>query len=88
RNRFAVVRFALECCAADAFPYGIMIEVPDAARFTDDSWIEVTGTLSKLKLDEGTEVMKLEVKDGGIRLIDAPQDPYVYMNTDFYFDKT
>lgn len=87
RNRFAVVRFALECCAADAFPYGIMTEVPDAARFADDSWIEVTGTLSKLKLDEDTEVMKLEANNAGIRLIEAPQDPYVYMNPDFYFDK-
>ncbi|CAH8243913.1 TIGR03943 family protein [Paenibacillus melissococcoides] len=87
QNRFAVVRFALECCAADAFPYGIMTEVPAAARFADDSWVEVTGTLSKLKLDEDTEVMKLEAENGGIRLIEAPPDPYVYMNADFYFDK-
>lgn len=64
-----------------------MTEVPAAARFADDSWVEVTGTLSKLKLDEDTEVMKLEAENGGIRLIEAPPDPYVYMNADFYFDK-
>ncbi|MCY9516028.1 TIGR03943 family putative permease subunit [Paenibacillus apiarius] len=84
RNQFAVVRFSVECCAADAFPYGVVVETPQASRYANDTWIEVNGTLSTTTFDDA-EIMKIEAEKIGS--IAPAKEPYVYMDPDFYFGK-
>lgn len=68
---FALTRFAIFCCAADAVPYSARVVPPSTATgFQDDQWLEITGTLAKD--DDGFYV---EADD--IKTIDEPNDPYL-----------
>ena len=82
-GRFAVSRFAMNCCSADSLPYGLLVDTPHAAEYADDEWIEVTGTLT-LGAYMDNEVMVLRAES--IRRIDAPETPYVYPNYEFGLD--
>jgi uncharacterized repeat protein (TIGR03943 family) len=44
-NTLMLFRFAIVCCAADAFPVGILVKHTDAGRFANDTWVSVTGQL-------------------------------------------
>ncbi|MEF3304413.1 TIGR03943 family putative permease subunit [Paenibacillus sp. GYB003] len=76
-GRFVLGRFSVECCSADAAPYGVLVEYDRAALYATDQWLEVTGTIGKTKRD-GDEL--LSVRAQKIVKIDAPKEPYVYPN--------
>lgn len=79
-DRLAVSRFAVNCCSADALPYGLMIAWPKAKDYAADEWISVTGKLTtSLYMDN--EIITLEVSR--IERIAPPESPYVYPNFDF-----
>lgn len=79
-ERFAVSRFAMNCCSADALPYGLMISWPKAMNYADDEWVSVKGTLTtSTYLDN--EILTLEVVK--LERIKAPESPYVYPDLDF-----
>jgi uncharacterized repeat protein (TIGR03943 family) len=44
-NTFMLFRFAIVCCAADAFPVGILVKHAGAGLFANDAWISVAGQL-------------------------------------------
>ncbi|SFB41482.1 TIGR03943 family protein [Cohnella sp. OV330] len=79
-SQFVLGRFAVQCCAADAIPYGIVVESPDAAKYANDKWMTVSGTLAKTTVD-GVEVLMLQV-DAATE-IEPSKDPYVYPDMDF-----
>ncbi|PZD94382.1 TIGR03943 family protein [Paenibacillus sambharensis] len=82
KERFVVSRFAMNCCSADAMPYGLMIDYPGASRYADDEWIQVTGKMD-LTTYKDNEIIYL--KANKIEKIPAPESPYVYPDFDFGF---
>ena len=44
-NTFMLFRFAIVCCAADAFPVAILVKHADGGRFANDAWVSVAGQL-------------------------------------------
>lgn len=81
-DRLAVSRFAMNCCSADALPYGMMIIWPKAKEYQPDEWIKVRGKLATSHY-MGIEIMTLDVTY--IERIQAPPSPYVYPDLNFGF---
>ncbi len=79
-DQFVVGRLAVECCSADAAPYGVMVKDAEAKRFANNDWVRVTGVVEKSKRDE-YEVLTLRVVDAVA--IPEPKNQYVYPNYDF-----
>lgn len=79
-QQFAVGRFAMICCSADAAPYGVFSEFALANQYKSDEWITVTGTIGKTNFN-GFEIMKIDVTS--IQKAEAPSEPYVYPNYNF-----
>ncbi len=82
-SQFALSRFAMNCCSADALPYGLMVSYMQAEKYKDDAWLKITGTL-ELTQYNGNPV--LQIKASGLENIPAPDSPYVYPDYDFGFD--
>ncbi|WP_152393371.1 TIGR03943 family putative permease subunit [Paenibacillus guangzhouensis] len=72
---FVISRMAMQCCSADAAPYGILVRAEKGRNYAEDAWISVTGTIHKT-LYGGNEVMVLDAEE--IEKIAVPKDPYVY----------
>ncbi|MFN2389724.1 MAG: TIGR03943 family protein [Actinomycetota bacterium] len=71
---FALTRFAIFCCAADATPYSVAVDPTGAAGnddFPDDTWLTVKGALARV---DGSFVLLAD----DIIAVDEPKDPYVY----------
>jgi putative membrane protein len=79
-SQFVVARLAMQCCSADASPFGILVESSLASSFGTDSWVKITGVLGKTNFN-GYDYMKLDAKS--IEKIEAPKTPYVYPDYDF-----
>jgi putative membrane protein len=79
-NQIVVGRFAMDCCSADALPYGVLVEYEHAARYKNDTWIKVRGQIDKTVFD-GNEIMVFRPEQ--VQLMAAPDSPYVYPNYNF-----
>jgi uncharacterized repeat protein (TIGR03943 family) len=79
-TQFGVSRFAINCCSADASPYGIMVNYEKANALDTDEWVTVTGTLGTTQYN-GIEIIQLQVNK--IVKITPPEDPYVSADLDF-----
>jgi putative membrane protein len=79
-NQFVVGRFAVQCCSADASPYGVLVEYDRAQQFADDSWVTVTGTIQQTKFND-MDIMLLKVEK--IAKAEPAKAQYVYPNFDF-----
>jgi putative membrane protein len=82
-DQFVVGRLAVECCSADASPYGVMVKYAEAKRFANNAWVRVTGVVEKSKRED-FEVLTLRVVDAVS--IPEPKNQYVYPNYDFLKD--
>jgi putative membrane protein len=80
KDRFIIGRFAVQCCTADALPYGVMVEGADNAQYAKDTWLTITGTLGKTTYN-GNEIMSLKLEKA-VKIKPA-EDPYVYPDLDF-----
>lgn len=81
-GRFVLGRFAVQCCAADALPYGIIVEDDNEKLYNNDDWMTITGTLDKtVYAASGAEVMLLKADKAD--KIKPAKDPYVYPDFDF-----
>lgn len=68
---FALTRFAIFCCAADAVPYTVRVTPPPGTPdFEDDKWLEIKGTLAKD--NDGFYVEASEIDS-----ISEPSSPYI-----------
>ena len=74
-TQFMVSRFTVSCCVADAAPIGLIVEWPDTAVLTPDSWVEVSGTLQAGSFN-GVE-MPVLVADK-VAPTETPSQPYLY----------
>lgn len=79
-EQFAVGRIAMACCAADSMPFGVLAEYPRAAKYEDDTWVEVSGKMDVAEFN-GYEIILLKVIS--VERIDEPESPYVYPNYEF-----
>lgn len=79
-DKIAVSRFAMNCCSADALPYGLMIIWPKANQYGKDEWVTVRGKLTVSNYKEN-EIITLEATR--IERIEEPESPYVYPDLDF-----
>ena len=71
---FELTRFYIACCAADAIPYTVAVEVPRglaSSTYSTDQWVEVSGAIERDR--DGAFVL---VPDR-IRTRDAPENPYL-----------
>ena len=68
---FALTRFSIFCCAADAVPYTARVVPPEgSADYEEDQWLEIKGTLAKDA--DGFFVQAEEIKEIG-----EPSSPYI-----------
>lgn len=66
-----LTRFSIYCCAADAVPFTVPVQLPSGApRFDRDTWLDISGKLSLL---QGSWVVMAEEVD----VVDEPQNPYI-----------
>jgi putative membrane protein len=82
-NYLLLSRFILTCCAVDAYPVFIPIELPtDTGQYPADTWLEIEGTAiaKTLKIrdrsDKPQEKRRLVVKVSKIKQIPTPKNPY------------
>ncbi|ANS74151.1 hypothetical protein AWM70_05795 [Paenibacillus yonginensis] len=79
-GEFAVGRFLVLCCTADALPFGVMVKSPaNAASFDKDTWVKVTGKIN-LETISGQQVLRIDASS--INAAAPPSIPYVYPSAD------
>ncbi|MCA9918037.1 MAG: TIGR03943 family protein [Anaerolineales bacterium] len=74
-TQFMVSRFTVSCCVADAAPIGLIVEWPETAVLTPDSWVEVSGTI-QARTFNGVQMPILVAET--VVPTDAPSQPYLY----------
>jgi len=79
-KQFGVSRFAINCCSADASPYGVMAKFGHADTLETDEWVSVTGTLGTTSYND-IDIIQIDVTK--VVKIPAPEDPYVSPDFDF-----
>jgi putative membrane protein len=79
-NQFVVGRFAMQCCSADAAPFGVLVEYDRAQQFADDTWVTVTGKIEKTKFAD-MDIMVLKVEK--VAKAAPSKNQYVYPNLEF-----
>ncbi|NJL45322.1 MAG: TIGR03943 family protein [Leptolyngbyaceae cyanobacterium SM2_3_12] len=72
-DKFMISRFVLTCCAADAYPVGLPVELPAGTpRPEPDSWLEVTGKMQTATLDNKRQLV---VGSATLTPIPEPRNP-------------
>jgi uncharacterized repeat protein (TIGR03943 family) len=75
-NTFMISRFVLTCCAADAYPVGLPVELPEGeARPKPDTWLEVEGTIETGTIDNKRQIV---IGSPTLTEIPEPRNPYEY----------
>ena len=84
-NYIYLSRFILTCCAVDAYPVGIIVELPESrSEFPVDSWLEIKGTMTTQILapldvkSTKQEQRQLVLRASQIKTIPTPKNPYGY----------
>ncbi|MEK4104367.1 MULTISPECIES: TIGR03943 family putative permease subunit [unclassified Paenibacillus] len=78
-NSFAIGRFLVQCCTADATPFGILVDSGKLKSLPTDTWIEVRGKLQVVSY-KGQEIMQISAES--ITPIKQPATPYIYTSPD------
>lgn len=71
---FALTRFYVSCCAADAIPYSVTVDPPGPvtpSAYPDDRWLEIRGRLWRSEAG-------YTLTPHSIRRVKTPADPYLY----------
>jgi len=71
---FALLRYAIAHCVADAQPVALLVVTPGTLEFPADQWIEVEGVLGALER-EGSRLVTIVA--GRVRPIPEPPNPYL-----------
>ena len=69
-NEFALTRFYVSCCAADAIPYSVNV-LAEGAEYPDNTWLRVNGVLRS----EGEE---FKLVAGTVEEVEQPDNPYLF----------
>ncbi|KAA1190810.1 MULTISPECIES: TIGR03943 family putative permease subunit [unclassified Paenibacillus] len=78
-NAFAIGRFLVQCCTADATPFGMLVDSGKLKSLPTDTWIEVRGKLQIVQY-KGQEMMQIRAE--AITPIAQPTTPYIYTSAD------
>lgn len=76
---YAVSRFLVQCCTADATPFGILLDPQTQISLPADTWIEVRGKLHVAVFEDEEIVM---ITPQSLTPIAQPSTPYVYTSAD------
>lgn len=79
QSAYAVSRFLVQCCTADATPFGILLDPAAQISLPADTWIEVRGKL-QMMTHEGREI--IGITPVTVTPVPQPSTPYVYTNAD------
>ncbi|MNS84581.1 hypothetical protein D3C72_1184130 [compost metagenome] len=79
RQAFALGRFLVLCCTADAAPFGVFIKPEEKVHFPKDTWVEIDGHIHVTK-NQGKEIISINAAQ--IRKIKQPKTPYIYPSDD------
>ncbi len=83
-QQLVVARLLITCCASDAGVMGILVEGDESlSQYSDDSWVEVTGTISNYEYKDEASGSSFELpmlKLQSIKSIEPFDNPYVYPN--------
>lgn len=74
-KEFAIGRMMMVCCAADMQPAGLIANWQEADSLSDDDWVRITGTISKIEYEGSFEPLILVEKAEKIK---RPALEYVY----------
>lgn len=87
-NRMILVRYLITCCVADATPIGIAVETKDAAKYKNNTWVQIDGTILTRKIPQLDKIDATSWYYGypdkpvliahAIKQIKQPEDPYIY----------
>lgn len=70
-----LARFVITCCAIDAYPVGLPIQVNDREKYPADSWLSVQGEMATETL---TNRRQLIIDADALETIPTPDDPYEF----------
>ena len=72
-----LARFILTCCAADAYPVGLPVQLPSLSRqqYPPDTWLEVEGQMTTQTI---AQKRQLTIAANSLKKIPQPQNPYSY----------
>lgn len=77
-NTFAVGRFLVHCCTADALPLGFPVYSETPISLPPDTWIEIKGRLETAP-DGNGQMIRLRAES--VKAVTPPSNPYVYAAT-------
>lgn len=73
-NTVWLARFILTCCAVDARPIGIPVQIENwQAEYSEDEWVEVEGSFKLGNTDTGEQLVLIP---DAIQKIAIPENPY------------
>ncbi|WP_008314386.1 TIGR03943 family putative permease subunit [Leptolyngbya sp. PCC 6406] len=73
---FMVARFVMTCCAADAYPIGLPVQVVGSrSDYAPDSWIAITGTMAT---DTIQDQRRLIIQADTLETVPEPANPYEF----------
>ncbi|QSJ16412.1 TIGR03943 family protein [Nostoc sp. UHCC 0702] len=71
-----LARFVLSCCAADAYPVGLPVKLPNnQQQYAADTWLEIEGQMTTENL---VGKRQLTIAATSLKKIPQPQNPYSY----------
>lgn len=71
-----LARFVLSCCAADAYPVGLPVQISGTRQqYPPDTWLEIEGQMTTQTV---AEKRQLTIKANNIKKIPQPKNPYSY----------
>jgi putative membrane protein len=76
-NEFALLRFMIAHCVADARATAVIIVAPGDVTLPNDQWVEISGTLTGRELN-GARVASILAR--GITPIKEPAQPYIQIS--------
>lgn len=74
-NQLIISRFLITHCIADASIIGLLTEFEEAKKLTEDTWLELEGTLD-VTIYNGVEIPILRAQEWNV--IEVPETPYIY----------
>ncbi|WP_044478048.1 TIGR03943 family putative permease subunit [Paenibacillus antibioticophila] len=78
-DSFALTRFLVMCCTADAVPFGVLARGDEVSALEEDAWIELEGTIGVGNVN-GEERLQITVDQ--IRSVEQPASPYIFTHPD------
>jgi uncharacterized repeat protein (TIGR03943 family) len=74
-THIGIARFIITCCAADAYPVGLPVKLPngDRSAYKPDSWLQIEGKMMTETLDGKRQLV---IEANKITEIPAPANPY------------